>query len=163
MRTAALEDAYPDAPVYRFIPNIPVEVGRGVLGYAGGASAARGPEAAVLELFGRLGTVIAVDDELMDAAGAVLGCGPAFFALVAEALADAGVRRGLAFEEARMMAVETMAGTAAVLHERDLDTVDLRRRVASPGGVTERGLDVLERAGMREDIDRAAATVLGER
>ncbi len=163
VRTAALEEAYPGAPVYRFIPNIPVEVGRGVLGYAGGAGAGSGPEEAVLELFGRLGMVIPVEEDLMDAAGAVLGCGPAFFALVAEALAEAGARRGLDSEEARMMAVETMAGTAASLHERELDTGDLRRRVASPGGVTERGLEVLERAGIREDMDRAAATVLGER
>lgn len=163
VRTGDLEAAYPSTPVYRFIPNIPVEVGRGVLGYAGGEAAASGPEDAVLDLFGRLGVVIPVEEDLMDAAGAVLGCGPAFFALVAEALADAGMKRGLDSEEARMMAVETMAGTAASLHERELDTGDLRRRVASPGGVTERGLEVLERAGIREDMDRAAATVLGER
>ena len=54
--TQRLEDAYPDTPVYRFIPNLPAEVGRGVLCYAPGSLAAEGPEQEILDLFGRAGT-----------------------------------------------------------------------------------------------------------
>jgi len=158
----ALEDAYPDAAVYRFMPNIPVEVGRGVLGYVPGRLAASGPERDVLDLFERLGTVIALDEAVVDVAGALYSCGPAFFALVAEALVEATTRRGLDQTAARRMAVETMAGTAAVLSERGDDTLALRRRVASPGGVTEKGLDALERGGVRDAFDDAIGIVVGQ-
>lgn len=163
VRTGDLERAYPGAAVYRFIPNIPVEVGRGLVGYARGARADAEAERAVLELFGRLGSVLPLDEDAMDRAGALLACGPAFYALVAEALADAGERRGLDAAQSRELAIETMAGAAEVLRRRDLDTVALQRRVASPGGVTERGLEALERGGVRDAFDDAVATVLGER
>ncbi|HEV2076033.1 MAG TPA: pyrroline-5-carboxylate reductase [Thermoleophilaceae bacterium] len=154
-----VERAYPDSPAYRFMPNLPVEVGRGVLCYAAGGRAAAGPEGEVLELFGRLGTVIPVDESLFDAATALTGCGPAFFALVVEALVDAGVRHGLSPGDAGRMAVETMAGTAALLSERGLDTAALRRRVASPGGSTARGLAELERGGLRTALGDAVTAV----
>jgi pyrroline-5-carboxylate reductase len=157
-----VEQAYPGVPVYRFIPNLPAEVGRGVLCYAPGSRAANGPEEEVLELFGRAGTVIPLADEaLLEPAMAVMSCGPAFVALVAEAFAEAGAAHGLEPGDARRMAVETMAGTAAWLERHDLDTADLRRRVATPGGVTEKGLLTLEEGGMR-DLCRAAVDTVVE-
>src|SRR5215211_860021 len=143
--TAQLEQAYPGVPVYRFIPNIPAAVRRGVLCYAPGSRAREGPEDQVLELFGRAGTVIRLDDEaLIEPAMAVMSSGPAFAALVAEAFADAGAAHGLGRADAVRMAVETMGGTAAYLEAHDLDLAGLRERVATPGGVTERGLRALE-------------------
>ena len=91
---------------------------------------------------------------------AVMSCGPAFVALVAEAFAEAGAAHGLEAGDARRMAVETMAGTAAWLERHDLDTADLRRRVATPGGVTEKGLMALEDGGMRELCRTAVDTVV---
>jgi pyrroline-5-carboxylate reductase len=91
---------------------------------------------------------------------ALMSCGPAFIALVAEALADAGVRFGLQPDDAARMVVETMAGTAAVLREHDLDARELRRRVTSPGGSTARGLAALERAGIRAAFDDAVKAVV---
>ena len=157
---ADVEAAYPDTPVYRFMPNIPAEVRQGVLCYAPGALAAKGPEQEVLELFGRVGRVIPIDEALIDAATALMGCGPAFFALTVEALVDAGVRHGLGPEEAGVMAVETMAGTATVLRERGNDARDMRRRVTSPGGSTERGIAALEACGLREAFDEAVDAVV---
>jgi pyrroline-5-carboxylate reductase len=160
--TDRIEHAYPGVPVYRFIPNLPAEVGRGVLCYAPGSRAADGPEEEVLELFGRAGTVIPVADEvLLEPAMAVMSCGPAFVALVAEAFAEAGAAHGLEPGDARRMAVETMAGTAAWLERHDLDTADLRRRVATPGGVTEKGLMALEDGGMRA-LCRSAVDIVVE-
>jgi len=159
--TTEVEAAYPDRPIYRFMPNIPVEIGAGVLCYAAGSRAADGPEAEILELFGAAGTVIALSEPLLEPATALMGCGPAFFALVVEALVDAGVRHGLGPEEAGRMAVETMAGTAAVLRSTSNDTRELRRRVTSPGGSTARGLAALERGGLRAAFDDAVSAVAG--
>jgi pyrroline-5-carboxylate reductase len=158
---AAIEAAYPDRPVYRLMPSIPVEVRQGVVCYAPGRLAGEGPEDEVRELFGRLGTLVDIPEDLIDAATAVMSCAPAFYALVVEALVDAGVRQGLEHDTAGRMAVDTLAGTAAVLSEHDLDTAELRRRVTSPGGMTERGLKVLEAAGLRVAFDDAVAAAIG--
>jgi pyrroline-5-carboxylate reductase len=158
--TARIEEAFPGMPVYRFIPNMPVEQGRGVLCYAAGSRAADGPEAEVLERFGRAGTVIPLDEPLLEPAMALMSCGPAFMSLVAEAFADAGAAHGLDRDDAVQMTVETMAGTAAHLSEHDLDLEDLRARVATPGGVTERGLLTLEDRGLREVCRAAVDTVV---
>ena len=157
---AEVERAYRGVPVYRFMPNIPAEARRGVFCYAPGSRAADGPEREVLELFGRLGTVLALDEPLIEPATALMGCGPAFFALVVEGLVDAGVRHGLPADLGGRMAVETMAGTAALLAERDLDTLALRRRVTSPGGSTARGLAALERGGLRAALADAVDAVV---
>src|SRR4051794_27576817 len=157
---AAVEAAYPGLPVYRFMPNIPAEVGRGVFCYAAGTHAAEGPEQDVLELFGRIGTVVKLPEHLIDPATALMGCGPAFFALAVEALVDAGVRHGLAADDAGRLAVETMAGTAAVLRDTGDDTAALRRRVTSPGGSTARGLAALERGGLRASFSDAVDAVV---
>lgn len=157
---ARLEDAYPGVPVYRFIPNIPVEVGRGVFCYAPGSRAAEGPEQELLRLFGRSGLVIPLDEPLIEPAMALMSCGPAFLALVVEAMADAGARHGLEPRLAAQLVVETLAGTAAYLEAHDLDAGQLRRRVATPGGLTEKGLAVLEEAGLRGGFDAAVDLVV---
>ena len=144
--TAKVEAAYPGRPVYRFMPSIPVEIGRGVLLYAPGERAVDGPEHEVLDLFRKLGTVVELAEEQFDAGTAVMSCGPAFFALVAEALAHGGAAHGIEPGLAQRMAVDTMAGTAAALAESGYDTAELQRRVTSPGGMTERGLAAFDDA-----------------
>ena len=155
-----LERAYRQVPVYRFLPSIPAEVRQGVSCYVPGHHAAEGPEQQVVELFERVGAVVRVDEPLIDAAMALMSCGPAFLALVAEAMVDAGVRHGLQPADAGLMAVETMSGTAAVLRESGHDTSGLRRRVTSPGGSTARGLEALERAGVRAAFHDAVTAVV---
>jgi pyrroline-5-carboxylate reductase len=160
--TARLEAAYPGVPVYRFIPNIPAEVRQGVLCYVPGRLAADGPQAEILELFGRAGAIIALDSEpLIEPAMALMSCGPAFMALVAESFAEAGAAHGLPPDAALRMTVETMAGTAAYLREHGYDTEAVRVRVATPGGTTERGLVTLEERGLR-DVCRAAVDAVVE-
>ncbi len=133
-----------------------------MLCYVAGSRAAEGPEREILELFGRAGAVIALDSEpLIEPAMALMSCGPAFMALVAESFADAGAAHGLAREDAVRMTVETMAGTAAYLTEHGYDTEAVRSRVATPGGATERGLISLEERGLR-DVCRAAVDAVVE-
>jgi pyrroline-5-carboxylate reductase len=159
--TARLEAAYSGVPVYRFIPNIPAEVRKGVLCYVPGERAAEGPEQEILDLFSRAGTIIALGDEpLIEPAMALMSCGPAFMALVAESFAEAGAGHGLARDDAMRMIVETMAGTAAYLAEHGYDTGAVKERVATPGGTTERGLITLEERGMRDVCGAAVDAVV---
>ena len=160
--TEQLEAAYPGVPVYRFIPNIPAEVRQGVLCYVPGTRAADGPEQEILELFGRAGAIIPLSSEpQIEPAMALMSCGPAFMALVAESFAQAGAAHGLEADEALRMTVETMAGTAAYLRAHDYDTGAVKVRVATPGGTTERGLIALEEQGLA-DVCRAAVDAVVE-
>jgi pyrroline-5-carboxylate reductase len=157
--TATVEEAYPGASVHRFLPNIPVELGQGVLIYAPGSRADHGDE--LLALFGRAGKIVRLPkEELLEPAMALMSCGPAFMALVAEALVDAGVLHGLDPDTASDLVVETMSGSAAVLRGTGADTRGLRRRVTSPGGSTARGLAALEQAGLRAAFEDAVTAVV---
>jgi pyrroline-5-carboxylate reductase len=165
---AALELLYPDRPVYRFIPSLPVEVRQGAVVQAagsGGAASTHDPETdrAVSELFAELGTLVVLDDALLDVATGLMSCSPAYVALVAEAQIDAGVRRGIPAAQGAELVVQTLAGTAELLRRRGNDTVAVRREVASPGGLTARGLDALERAGLRAAFSEALDAVLETR
>jgi pyrroline-5-carboxylate reductase len=157
----ALAGAYPDRPVFRLMPNTPVEVRRGVCCFAPPRGASAELERDVYELFGRLGTVMTLPETLLDAATAVMGVGPAYQALVAEAQVDAAVRHGLAAAVASTLVTETMAGTAELLAAREFDTLAVRREVTSPGGLTARGLRELERAGVRTAFQDAIDAVVG--
>jgi pyrroline-5-carboxylate reductase len=160
--TEKISAAYPGASIYRFIPNIPAEVRRAVLCYVPGPGAGDGPEDEILELMGRTGTVIRLDDEpLIEPAMALMACGPGFMALVAESFAEAGAAHGLDPADAMRMVVETMGGTADYLAQHGYDGPALRTRVATPGGTTERGLIALEEHGLR-DVTRAAVDAVVE-
>ena len=147
-----VQDAFPGAEAIRVMPNVAVEVGRGVLCVAGGESA---ETRSLLEL---LGHVVELPDSQFDAATAVMGCAPAYLALAVEALADAGAKAGLDAELARELVVETTAGTAELLRERH--PADVRRAVASPGGSTEAGLEALDREGARDAFEAAVRASL---
>jgi pyrroline-5-carboxylate reductase len=138
---AAVREAVPGAQVARVMPNVAVEVRRGVLCVAGEL----GDE--VRRLLRVLGHVVELPDSEFDAATAVMGCAPAYLALAVEAIADAGAEDGLDPELARELVVETTAGTAELLRIRH--PADVRHAVASPGGSTEAGLEALDREGAR--------------
>ena len=144
--------AFPDADVCRVMPNVAVEVRRGVLCVAGGESAE------VRGLLDLLGKVVELPDSEFDAATAVMGCAPAYLALAVEALADAGADAGLDEALARELVVETTAGTAELLQIRH--PADVRRAVSSPGGSTEAGLEALDREGAREAFTAAVRASL---
>ncbi len=158
---AELQDAYPDRPVIRLMPNTPVEVRRGVTCYCTANGVPAPLERDLASLFERLGVVVKLDEALMAAATAVSGVGPAYLALVVEAQVDAAVRQGLSGAIAGPLTVETMAGTAELLRTRQLDTATVRREVTSPGGGTARGLAALERAGIRAAFQDASDAVVG--
>jgi pyrroline-5-carboxylate reductase len=144
--------AFPGVDVVRVMPNVGVEVRKGVLCVAGGG------DSEVREMLGVLGHVVELPDEEFDAATAVMGCAPAYLALAIEAIADAGAKDGLDAELARELVVETTAGTAELLRIRH--PADVRKAVASPGGSTEAGLEALDREGVREAFEAAVRASL---
>lgn len=163
----SLRQAYPDRSVFRIEPNTPVEVRRGVLLFADGGADDSAEEAVlreeIVELFERVGFVARVPESLLGAAAAVSAVGPAYLALVAEAWVEAGIRHGLKPDLASGLMIATMAGTADLLAMRDGDTLTVRREVTSPGGSTARGLDALERGGLRAAFADAMDAVDRER
>ena len=153
--------AYPDRPVYRVLPSTPVEVRQGAVILAADASQGHPIlDAQVRELFAELGTLVVLDDGLIDVAMGLMSNAPAYYALVAEAQVDAGVRKGIPPRQASELVVQTMAGTAELLRRRDYDTLAARRAVTSPGGSTARGLDALERGGLRAAFSDAMDAIL---
>jgi pyrroline-5-carboxylate reductase len=149
---ADLQDAYPDRPVYRFIPSLPVEVRQGAVVQAAPLQKT--------ELDEQVGELFSEPDALVDVAMGLMSCAPAYVALVAEAQIDAGVRRGIPAAQSAELVVQTLAGTAELLSRRGNDTLAVRREVASPGGVTARGLAALERGGLRAAFSDALDAVL---
>src|SRR5256886_17193313 len=85
----------------------------------------------------------------MDAVTAVSGSGPAYFALLAEAMIEAGILLGLSREISTQLVVQTMLGTAKLLRDEHMHPVELREAVTSPGGTTIRAIRELEMAGVR--------------
>jgi pyrroline-5-carboxylate reductase len=157
---AAVKEAYPDRPVYRVLPSTPVEVRQGAVILA--ADGMQGPilDEQVRELLTDLGTLVVLDDALIDPAMGLMSNAPAYYALVAEAQVDAGVRHGIPPRQAAELVVQTMAGTAELLRRREYDTLAVRRDVTSPGGSTARGLDALERGGLRAAFSAALDAIV---
>ena len=144
-----INQAFPGVPVLRVMPNQPAEVGRGVMVHAAPQEGAE----ALLDLLPALGTAIELPEETIEAAMAVMSCSPAYVALFAEALAEAGAQDGLEPALSLELVAGTLEGTAELLRERDPESI--RKAVAPPGGATEAGLDALDAAGFREAIASA--------
>jgi pyrroline-5-carboxylate reductase len=158
---ADVKAAYPNRPVYRVLPSTPVEVRQGAVILAADQSSGQPIlDARVQELFAELGTLVVLDDALIDTAMGLMSNAPAYYALVVEAQVDAGVRRGIPPRQAAELVVQTMAGTAELIRRREYDTLAVRRGVTSPGGSTARGLDALERGGLRAAFSDAMDAIL---
>ena len=137
-----------DYPVIRLMPNTPAEVGAGVIQFCG-VDVEPGELKDFQTLLAPAGLVDQVDEGLIDAACALSGCGPAFCALLAEALADGAVACGLPRDKARRYAAQTMEGTAKLMRQTGAHPGAVKDAVCSPGGSTIQGVRVLEANGFR--------------
>ena len=136
-------------PVVRAMPNTPMTVQEGMAGIAAGAHADEEHLAATEEVLGSIGRSVRVDESYMDAITAVSGSGPAYFALLAESMIEAGILLGLSREISTDLVVQTMLGTAKLLRDERMHPVELREMVTSPGGTTIAAIRELEQAGVR--------------
>jgi pyrroline-5-carboxylate reductase len=136
-------------PVVRAMPNAPSTVHEGMAGISAGANADDTHLARAEDVLSHLGRVVRVREDAMDAITAVSGSGPAYFALLAEAMIEAGILLGLAREISTTLVVQTMLGTAKQLRDEKMHPVELRESVTSPGGTTIAAIRELEQAGVR--------------
>jgi pyrroline-5-carboxylate reductase len=139
----------PDVPVVRAMPNAPALVHEGMAGICAGAHAGDQHIALAEEVLAHVGAVARVPERYMDAVTAVSGSGPAYFALLAEAMIEAGILLGLGRETSTQLVVQTMLGTARLLRDEKIHPVELREAVTSPGGTTIQAIRELEQAGVR--------------
>ena len=136
-------------PVVRAMPNTPSTVHEGIAGLCAGAHAGEVHVTLASDALAHLGRVVRVPESAMDAVTAVSGSGPAYFALLAEAMIEAGLLLGLSREISTQLVVQTMLGTAKQLRDEGLHPVELREMVTSPGGTTIAAIRELESAGVR--------------
>jgi pyrroline-5-carboxylate reductase len=148
--TAHIEARIADGiPVVRAMPNSPATVHEGMAGICPGTHAGDRNLALAEEALSHLGRVVRVPEGWMDAITAVSGSGPAYFALLAEAMIEAGILLGLSREISTTLVVQTMFGTAKQLRDEGMHPVELREAVTSPGGTTIAAIRELEQAGVR--------------
>ena len=161
LTTDAIEHALPDgARVVRTMPNTPLLVGCGATAVAGGARATEDDVELVRGLFACLGTAYVVDENLVDAVGALSGSGPAYVAAFIEALRDAGVRFGLDAHLAEELVAQTVRGTAELMTRKAQDAETTRIAVCSPGGTTLAALAAMDEAGFSSALDAGVAAAV---
>ena len=153
-----LESAGPGFRVIRAMPNTPALVGHGAAGYCLGTQATPADAEFIQSLLGAVGLAVVVPERLMDAVTGLSGSGPAYIYLVIEALADGGVKAGLARADAIRLAAQTVLGAAAMVLKTGEHPAVLKDMVTSPGGTTIAGLAALESHGLRAALIDAVST-----
>ena len=149
---ARLQRLFPSHLCVRAVPNSPALVGEGLTALAWGEGVGAELQSQVRALFSGVSEVLELPEEKLDSFLALTSSGPAFLSIVAEALADGAVASGLPRDLALHLSNRTMAGTAALLHERALHPAQLKDMVSSPAGTTIAGIRCLEKSGLRSAV-----------
>ena len=162
--TLATMEALVPQVVFRSMPNTPSVVGLGVTGVAAGARASADDAALVRALFETVGAVIELPESQIDALSTISGSGPAYVFFLIERLTETALGLGFDEEQARLMVEQTFRGASELLarerRESGPGPAELRRRVTSPKGTTERAIGVLEAADLTSLFDRATSAAL---
>jgi pyrroline-5-carboxylate reductase len=147
-----------DVAIVRCMPNTPALIGAGATGLCANARVTREQRQLAQNILDATGISRWIDDEkLMDTVTALSGSGPAYFFLLVEALEEAAVAQGMPRDIARDLATQTCFGAGKMLAESDVDAVELRRRVTSPGGTTQAALESFSADDFNAIVARAVA------
>ncbi|MFT7710795.1 pyrroline-5-carboxylate reductase [Clavibacter tessellarius] len=158
---ATFESLLPEhVAVVRSMPNTPSLVGRGVTGLAAGTRSTPDDLALARSVFATVGDVVEVPEDRIDALSTISGSGPAYVFLLIEELTRAAEAKGFSPEEARVLVQGTFRGAVELLAASDDEPAELRRRVTSPKGTTERAVEVLQAADLSGLFDRATDAAL---
>ncbi len=157
-----LRAAYPDSNCFRIMPNLAVEIRQATIGIVDDDSGDAGLYQEIKELLGEVGEVFPLGENHFATLTGVSGVGPAYLALVAQTQVDAATAEGLDREVAKQLVGSTLLGSSALLVSRSNDSEEICREVATPGGVTEKGLAVLA-VPLREGFAAAMDAVLGRK
>ncbi len=155
VKLSQLESALPQLPIVRAMPNTPATVGAGITALSMGSHTTDRDRQIAKKLFASVGEVVEVAENLMDAVTGLSGSGPAYAAIIVEALADGGVKSGLPREIAMQLTLATIKGTVELLQTTKIHPAELKDRVTSPGGTTIAGVAELERGGLRSALIQA--------
>jgi pyrroline-5-carboxylate reductase len=148
-----LDKALPGIELVRVMPNLGAQLRQAVLCVVFPDDADQAHQQRVTELLGLLGEVIELDEQLIDPATALMGCSPGYLALMGEVLVRAGMKERLTQDQATRMVARAMSATGGLL---DLhQPAALKKAVASPGGMTEAGLNALEEHNFGEALQAA--------
>ena len=159
--TATFESLLPESvSVVRSMPNTPAIVGRAVTGISPGTRSDEDDLALVRTLFETVGEVVEVPESQLDALSTISGSGPAYVFLLIEELTAAAIGKGFSPEQAATLVNGTFLGAAELLVSSGEDPAELRRRVTSPGGTTERAIEVLRSADLADLFARATDAAL---
>lgn len=149
-----------DVHVIRSMPNTPATVGKAVTGLAAGPASTPDDMALVRRLFETVGAVIEVPESQIDALSTISGSGPAYVFLLIEEWTKVGLGLGFSEADARLMAEQTFIGSTALLEASGETPTEMRRRVTSPKGTTERAIAVLQDAHLEKTFADASAAAL---
>jgi pyrroline-5-carboxylate reductase len=152
---SALENIFKENPVVRIMPNNPALIGEGISAICLGSKAKSEHLGAARQVFGAVGEVVEVKEELMDAVTGLSGSGPAFVYLFAEAMLEAGEELKIDSDIAEKLAIQTILGSAHTLKRTAKTAKELREMVTSPKGTTFEGLKVLEERGFKDALKSA--------
>ena len=131
--------------IVRAMPNLPASIGFGVTGYCKSDNLSFEEEKNIFELLSAFGKAIYLKNEnLIDVVTAISGSGPGYIFYLVEVLSQIGVDQGLPVKDAKVLASETLVGSARLVETSKIDPKILKKNVTSPGGTTEAGLQVLE-------------------
>jgi len=158
---ATMEAAVPESvAVVRTMPNTPAQVGRGVTGVSAGSRASADDVALVRALFETVGAVVEVPESQLDALSTISGSGPAYVFLLIEEFTKTAVAKGFTGAQAKLLVEQTFLGASELLAATGEDPAELRRRVTSPKGTTEKAVEVLADASLSSLFDRATDAAL---
>ncbi len=160
-----LERHLPRAKVVRAMTNMAAMVGEAATAYSPGPNLTEQDKETVRFLLGRLGESIELPESQLDAVTALSGSGPAYIAILIDALITAGLKVGLPRDTAFKLATQTLVGTAKLLRETGMGITELRDAVTTPAGTTIAGIYELEKGSFRTSVINAveAATQAAER
>ncbi|GLC89231.1 pyrroline-5-carboxylate reductase [Lysinibacillus piscis] len=133
-----------DRPVARVMPNTSATIGMSASGIAFNEQISATQRTQFLQLLAAIGEVIEVEEDQLHAVTALSGSGPAYIYYLMEAFERVGTQVGLSKDTVRLLMTQTLAGTAEMLKQSVEEPTVLRRKVTSPGGTTEAGINALE-------------------
>jgi len=144
--------------VVRAMPNLPVEIGKGLVALALPRDFDPTKAKTLDALLQNLGQILYIPEDKFSAFTAIAGCGPAYVYLVMEAMQQAAITLGFSAQQAKEMVITTLEGSASLVRQKSESFADMRTKVSSPAGVTIYGVNHLERTGVRANICDAILT-----
>lgn len=136
-------------PIVRIMPNTPLAIGEGATLFHFAAETPKRTRREIMGLFDGMGKTFEISLSQFDAVTALSGSGPAFVYYFIEALAQAAVKQGVEYSQAVALAVQTVKGAAGMVEKENISPAELAKKVATPGGCTAVGMDVMEKSELK--------------